>query len=312
LYGLDLFNHGYYWEAHEIWERIWHACGRAGPAGNFIKGLIKLAAAGVKAREGRPEGVRTHARRAAELFRQTVGQLPPGQTCYFGLSLQRLIGLATDVARGPIASNAPAGAPVEVVFQFVLQPDETVNAVDHDASDVVTPLISAGELAQRVQELALQISGDYVGKQPLVVGVLKGAWIFMADLVRHLTVSVSCDFVMLSSYGAGTSSSGQIELRLDLALPAAARDILLIDDIVDTGASLAWLIEHLASKKPESLRVCALLDKPARRRVPVNIDYVGFTVPNYFVVGYGIDCRERYRELPYVGYVRMGDASNGS
>ena len=125
LYGLDLFNHGYYWEAHEVWEGIWHACGRAGPTGNFMKGLIKLAAAGVKAREGRPEGVRTHARRAAELFCQIAGCLPAGQACYFGLSLPRLIGLATDVARGPVASIAPTGAPVEVVFPFVLLPDES-------------------------------------------------------------------------------------------------------------------------------------------------------------------------------------------
>jgi hypoxanthine phosphoribosyltransferase len=191
-------------------------------------------------------------------------------------------------------------------------PHETVKPVVCNASDVITPLISAGELAHRVGELANQISADYAGKQPLVVGVLKGAWMFMADLVRQLTVPVSCDFVKLSSYGTGTSSSGQVTLRLDLTMPATGRHILVVDDIVDTGASLAWLIEHLASKKPETLRVCALLDKPAGRRVPVNIDYVGFTVPNCFVVGYGIDCAERYRELPYVGYVQMGDASDGS
>ena len=125
LYGLDLFNHGYYWEAHEAWEGLWHACGRAGPAGNFIQGLIKLAAAGVKAREGRPEGVRTHARRAAELFGQVAGRLPPGRVCYFGLSLPRLITLATDVARGLVVSSARTGAPVEVVFQFILRPDES-------------------------------------------------------------------------------------------------------------------------------------------------------------------------------------------
>ena len=132
LYGLDLFNHGYYWEAHEVWEGLWHASGRAGLPGNFIKGLIKLAAAGVKAREGRAEGVRTHARRAAELFRQVAGQLPPEQACYFGLSLPRLISLATDVARGPVASIAPTGAPVEVVFQFVLRPDESEQSEPDD------------------------------------------------------------------------------------------------------------------------------------------------------------------------------------
>ncbi len=123
LYGVDLFNHGYYWEAHEVWEGIWHACCRTGLTANFIKGLIKLAAAGVKAREGRHEGVRRHARRAADLFRQTAGELPPEQSSYFGLSLSQLIGQATDVAREPVALWAHTGAPVEIVFPFVLRPD---------------------------------------------------------------------------------------------------------------------------------------------------------------------------------------------
>lgn len=125
LHGLDLFNHGYYWEAHEVWEGIWHACDRAGLAGNFIKGLIKLAAAGVKVREGRPEGVRSHGRRAAELFVQVANGLPPGQTSYFGLSLPRLIGLATEVGRGAVPSSESTGAPVEIVFPFVLCPEES-------------------------------------------------------------------------------------------------------------------------------------------------------------------------------------------
>jgi hypothetical protein len=123
LYGLDLFNHGYYWEAHEVWERIWHAAGRTGPVGSFIKGLIKLAAAGVKARERRPEGVRSHARRAAELFSSVASQLAPAQTFYFGLSLPRLIELASGVACDPPASIKLTGAPVETVFEFILQPN---------------------------------------------------------------------------------------------------------------------------------------------------------------------------------------------
>jgi uncharacterized protein len=126
LYGIDLFNHGYYWEAHEVWERIWHAAGRGGPVGNFIKGLIKLAAAGVKAREGRPEGVRSHARRAAELFSCVEDQLRPKQASYFGLSVPRLIELATDVAIEPPTSRAPIGTPVEIVFPFGLWPDESL------------------------------------------------------------------------------------------------------------------------------------------------------------------------------------------
>jgi hypothetical protein len=123
LFGLDLFNHGYYWEAHEVWEGIWHASGRGGPVGSFIKALIKLAAAGVKVRQRRPEGVRRHARRAAELFSHVADLLPAEQVTYFGLSLPWLIDLATDVASKPPVSIAPIGTPVEVVFQFALCPD---------------------------------------------------------------------------------------------------------------------------------------------------------------------------------------------
>lgn len=128
LYGVDLFNHGYYWEAHEVWEGIWHACGRTGPTGNFFKGLIKLAAAGVKACEGRLAGVRRHAQRAAELFRQVAAELPPEQACYFGLSLPRLTSLATDAARRAATLSTRTGAPVEVVFPFVLSPVESDRA----------------------------------------------------------------------------------------------------------------------------------------------------------------------------------------
>jgi len=126
LRGLDLFNHGYYWEAHEVWEGVWHACGRGGLIGDFFKGLIKLAAAGVKARENRPEGVRRHARRAAELFRQLASRLPAGQTCYFGLPLQQLINLATEVTGRSAGLIVPVGTPVQIVFKFVLCPEETV------------------------------------------------------------------------------------------------------------------------------------------------------------------------------------------
>ena len=128
LFGLDLFNHGYYWEAHETWEGIWHACGRRGGAANFIKGLIKLAAAGVKAHEGRLNGIVSHAKRAAELFRQTADELPPGQSFYFGFALPRLIDLANDIAQGRIKCAAASGAPVEIVFPFVLLPDEQAAA----------------------------------------------------------------------------------------------------------------------------------------------------------------------------------------
>jgi hypoxanthine phosphoribosyltransferase len=172
-----------------------------------------------------------------------------------------------------------------------------------ERSDDIRCLYSREVLAARVAELARQISADYSGKQPLLVGVLKGAWVFMADLVRHLTIPVRCDFVMLSSYGLAADSSGNVKLLLDLTQSARGADILIVEDIVDTGTASAWLIEHLRRKGPASLRLCSLLDKPVRRQTPVAIDYVGFTIGDQFVVGYGIDHAERYRELDYVGYI---------
>jgi hypoxanthine phosphoribosyltransferase len=158
-------------------------------------------------------------------------------------------------------------------------------------------------VAGRVGALAARISADYAGRELLVVGVLKGAWVVMADLVRRLTIPVRCDFVKLSSYGDGTSSSGQVRLDLDLSLPVGGQEVLVVEDLVDTGTCLAWLLDHLRARGPAGVRVCALLDKPARRVTPVTIDYLGFTIPDRFVVGYGIDWGERYRELPYVGYI---------
>lgn len=178
-----------------------------------------------------------------------------------------------------------------------------MTTVERAGAQDVPCLISSAELAQRVQELARQISADYAGKPLVLVGVLKGAWVFLADLVRHLTIPVRCDFVKLSSYGAGTSTSGTVQVHLDLSMPVEGQDVLIIEDIIDTGTSTHWLIEHLKSRRPASLRLCALLDKPQRRLLPVTIDYVGFTIPDHFVVGYGIDWNERYRELPYVGHI---------
>jgi hypoxanthine phosphoribosyltransferase len=170
-------------------------------------------------------------------------------------------------------------------------------------------LIGSADLARRVQELGRQISADYADRPPLVVGILKGAWVFMADLVRQLSLPVRCDFVKLSSYGTGIETSGAVRLDLDLSTPAEGEHILLVEDIVDTGLCVAWLLRHLQAKKPASVRLCALLDKPARRQTPISIDYIGFTIPDHFVVGYGIDCAERHRELPYVGHVLTGDES---
>jgi hypoxanthine phosphoribosyltransferase len=170
-------------------------------------------------------------------------------------------------------------------------------------AEEVPCLLTPAQLSRRVQELAQQISVDYQGRTPLLVGVLKGAWVFLADLVRALTIPVTCDFVMLSSYGKDTVSSGHIKLLLDTSEPVEGRHVLVVDDVLDTGQSLAWLLDHLKGKHPASLRLCVLLDKPARREVPVRPDYVGFVIPNYFVVGYGIDYAEQHRELPYVGHL---------
>ena len=167
------------------------------------------------------------------------------------------------------------------------------------------PLISEEQIQQKTEELALQISQDYRDKDLLMVGILKGAWVFMADLIRKLTVPVKCDFLSVSSYGSNTESSGRVKILLDLSQPIKEKDVLLIEDIVDTGLTLKCLIENLWLRKPNSLKVCALLDKPSRRAKPIALGYIGFTVPNKFIVGYGIDCAEQYRNLPYIAYLKF-------
>ena len=157
---------------------------------------------------------------------------------------------------------------------------------------------------KRVRELAAEISRDYGGKDLLVVGVLKGAFIFMADLIRSLTIPCSIDFVRLASYGGGSTSSGEIRFTKDLEIPIAGRDILIVEDIVDTGLTLSRLVEELKGRRPASLRVCAFIDKRERRQVPFTADYVGFTVPDGFIVGYGLDYNEKFRFLPDVCVLR--------
>ena len=188
-----------------------------------------------------------------------------------------------------------------------MQTDSTASATAEQVADQVRCLIPAPQVAARVQELAAEISADYADKSLLVVGVLHGAYVFMADLVRQLKIPIRCGFVMVSSYGDDMVSSGQVKLRLDVTQPVEGEHVLLIDDIVDTGISVNWLIDRIKRQGAASLRLCALLDKSARRRVPVEIDYLGFEIPNQFVVGYGIDWAGRHRELPYVGYVPTGE-----
>lgn len=161
-------------------------------------------------------------------------------------------------------------------------------------------LIGADRLAEAVHGLAERINRDYAGQSVMIVGVLKGSFMFLADLVRHVTVPVTIDFLRVSSYGAATESSGAVQIRLDLDTSVADRHVLVVEDIVDTGLTLRYLANHLLGGKPASLRLCTLLDKPSRRKTELRPDYVGFEIPDQFVVGYGLDHAERYRELPAI------------
>ncbi len=160
-------------------------------------------------------------------------------------------------------------------------------------------LIPREEVASAVARLAAQISRDYFEKNPLLIGILKGSFVFMADLIRQLGFPLELDFIRLSSYG-GTRSSGRVRVVQGLHSVVRARHVLVIEDIVDTGVTVAFIMDYLQKKKPASLKLCALLDKPSRRRVPVAIDYLGITVPDKFLVGYGLDFNEKYRNLPDV------------
>ena len=161
-------------------------------------------------------------------------------------------------------------------------------------------LISRDDIANAVDRLASEIKRDYQGKQPLLIGVLKGAFVFMADLMRQLDLPLELEFVRLSSYGAARESSGRVRVIQGLKTPIKGRDVLVIEDIVDTGITISLLLDYLSKKKPASLKLCVLTDKPSRRRVPVSIDYLGFTVPDKFVVGYGLDFDEKFRQLPEI------------
>ncbi len=165
-------------------------------------------------------------------------------------------------------------------------------------------LLTKAVIDRRVRELAGEISRDYAGREILIVGVLKGAFIFMADLIRGLSIPCSVDFVRLVSYNDGSVSSGDVRITKDLETPIAGRDVLIVEDIVDTGITLSRLVEVLRERKPASLGVCTLLDKRASRRVPFTADYVGFTIPDGFVVGYGLDYNEKYRFLPDICLLR--------
>ena len=166
-------------------------------------------------------------------------------------------------------------------------------------------LVQQDELAHRVRQLGEEISADYSGREPLLVGVLKGAVFFLSDLMRHLEVPCEVDFMAVASYGSSTDTSGVVRILKDLDAPIEGRHVLIVEDIVDSGLTLSYLLRTLSARAPASLDVCALLTKPERRKVDLPIRYVGFEIPNRFAIGYGLDHGERYRNLPYVA--ALGD-----
>ncbi|MGH2357694.1 MAG: hypoxanthine phosphoribosyltransferase [Candidatus Limnocylindria bacterium] len=172
----------------------------------------------------------------------------------------------------------------------------------HD--DVEEILISGDAIADRVAELGAQLTADYAGRDPVLVSVLKGSLMFLADLMRAMEVPVSIDLMEVSSYGAGTETSGQVRILKDLSMSIEGRDVIVVEDIIDTGLTLNYLLKYLADKGPATMRIVCLLDKPARRLAEIPIDYRGFTIPDRFVIGYGLDYDEHYRNLPYIGVLR--------
>jgi hypoxanthine phosphoribosyltransferase len=171
--------------------------------------------------------------------------------------------------------------------------------------DVERILYTEEELRRRVKELGAQITADYAGRRPILASVLRGSYIFMADLTRAIDLDVTVDFMAVSSYGAGTVSSGQVEIKKDLSDTIEGRDLIIVEDILDSGNTLYYLMDVLRARRPASIRICALMDKPERRTKPISADYVGFTIPDAFIVGYGLDYAERYRNLPYVGVLKQ-------
>jgi hypoxanthine phosphoribosyltransferase len=171
-------------------------------------------------------------------------------------------------------------------------------------ADVEEVLLSGEQVQARVAELGAQLAADYAGRDPVLVSVLKGSIIFLADLVRAMPVPLAIDLMEVSSYGASTESSGQVRILKDLSTSIEGREVIVVEDIIDTGLTLNYLLRYLHDKGPASIRICCLLDKPARRLAPIEIDYRGFTIPDRFVIGYGLDYGERYRNLPYIGVLR--------
>ena len=164
-------------------------------------------------------------------------------------------------------------------------------------------LVSSKAIQERVGSLAGQISRDYRVKRPVIISILNGSFVFTADLIRRLRIPVECGFIRLSSYGRSTESSGKIKVIMDVDVSLKNRDVIILDDIIDTGLTISYLIKRLKKQKARSIKICALLDKPERRVANVKPDYCGFIIPNKFVAGYGIDYQEKFRQLKYIGYL---------
>lgn len=172
------------------------------------------------------------------------------------------------------------------------------------SNDIERVLFTEAQLKERVTQLAAQINTDYAGKRPILISVLRGSYIFMADLTRAITLPCTVDFMAVSSYGAGTTSSGQVKIVKDLTESIEDRDVIVVEDILDSGNTLTYLMKLLQARHPASIKLCTLLDKPSRRTQPIYANYVGFSVEDLFVVGYGLDYAEGYRNLPYIGVLK--------
>jgi hypoxanthine phosphoribosyltransferase len=175
-----------------------------------------------------------------------------------------------------------------------------------ETSERIVTMLSAETIAARVKELGAQITKDYQGKSLVLVCVLKGSFIFASDLARQIDLPLRVDFLAVRSYGEGTESTGVVQIVNDLSKPIENEDVIIVEDIVDTGLTIAHLMDLFRTRKPRSIKVCSLLHKPARARVGVKVDYLGFTIEDKFVIGYGLDFAEKYRNLPYVGVVERG------
>jgi len=176
--------------------------------------------------------------------------------------------------------------------------------------DIRNVLLSEEEIAKRVKELGKQLTEEYKGRELLIVGILKGCMLFLSDLVRTIDLPLTMDFMVVSSYGTATKSSGVVRIIKDLEREIEGKDVLIVEDIVDSGLTLSYLIENLKTRNPKSIKVCSLLDKPDRRKAQVDIEYVGFKIPDEFVVGYGLDYAEVYRNLPFVCVLKPEVYSN--